>query len=183
MEVHIVGKIQRVEIEFEIVKIGWYEIYENTEIETLYREFIERIGPELRRNSEGWGCYQCGCDECAPKMQQAAPLLVKQCPAESDSKSQTIIGTILMPDGMGGGLSGACLTCGKEQTTEFTMSRCAKCKLVRYSTRPSTSRSLIDRCAPSVACQKVDWARHKTICGTVQSVSRSDRTGKERETS
>jgi hypothetical protein len=49
-----------VEIEFEVVKIGWYEIYENTEIETLYREFIERIGPELRHNSEGWGCYQCG---------------------------------------------------------------------------------------------------------------------------
>lgn len=48
------------DINFEIVKIGWYEIYVDKEIETLYRDFIERIGPELTRNSEEWACTLCG---------------------------------------------------------------------------------------------------------------------------
>jgi hypothetical protein len=53
-------KNQRMDINFEIVKIGWYEIYVDKEIETLYRDFIERIGPELTRNSEEWACTLCG---------------------------------------------------------------------------------------------------------------------------
>ncbi|KAJ6506599.1 hypothetical protein C8R45DRAFT_922781 [Mycena sanguinolenta] len=38
---------ETLEITFDIVKIGWYDIYHDTEIETRYREFVEAIGPEL----------------------------------------------------------------------------------------------------------------------------------------
>ncbi|KAJ7919856.1 hypothetical protein B0H13DRAFT_1868078 [Mycena leptocephala] len=91
--------------------------------------------------------------------------------ADGDSKFSTVFGTIPRPEGMSGGLSGACLTCRKETTAapEFNMSRCAKCKLVRYC----RVHKFIDSYFPSVACQKQDWARHKPICLKIRSVSRS----------
>jgi hypothetical protein len=49
-----------VNISFEVVKIGWFEMYQEEEIETLYRNLIETIGPELMHNSEEWACFQCG---------------------------------------------------------------------------------------------------------------------------
>jgi hypothetical protein len=49
-----------VDITFEVVKIGWYEIYYDEEIDVLYREFIASIGPELAHNSEAWACLGCG---------------------------------------------------------------------------------------------------------------------------
>ncbi|KAJ7624059.1 hypothetical protein DFH06DRAFT_1230302 [Mycena polygramma] len=75
--------------------------------------------------------------------------------------ASAVLGTIPRPDGMSEGLSGGCVTCRKEATAapDYPMSRCAKCKLVRYC---------------SHACQKEDWARHKTICSKVQSVNRSE---------
>lgn len=48
------------DIIFEVVKIGWFEMYQEEEIETLYRNLIETIGPELMHNSEEWACFQCG---------------------------------------------------------------------------------------------------------------------------
>ncbi|KAJ7123375.1 hypothetical protein C8R44DRAFT_875581 [Mycena epipterygia] len=189
MDVQIFGKNQSVEILFDVVAIGWYEIYENTEIETLCRELIKRIGPELTHNSETWACLECGgvatdiewlstythaemiykrckilisaaCKKCARKMQRASLKFTAEHNAKNTGKYSTVFGTIPRPDGLSGGLSGACLTCRKEQTAapEFTMSRCAKCKLVRYC---------------SVACQTEDWARHKTICRKIKNVSRS----------
>jgi hypothetical protein len=57
---HIPRKNQHVDIVFEGVKIGWYEIYEDKEIEKLYRDLIARISPELIHNSEPWACLECG---------------------------------------------------------------------------------------------------------------------------
>lgn len=48
------------DITFEVVKIGWYEIYCDEEIDALYREFIASIGPELAHNCEAWACLGCG---------------------------------------------------------------------------------------------------------------------------
>ncbi|KAJ7455057.1 hypothetical protein FB451DRAFT_1184389 [Mycena latifolia] len=170
LEVQIVSKKQRVDITFEVVKIGWHEMYQEEEVEQIYRDLIATIGPELMHNSESWGCFGCGreslqalqnhrCKKCAPKMERGTLKFVQkenQRRSEGDSKSSTVMGTIQRPEGMSGGLSGACLTCRKEATEapEFNMSRCAKCKLVRM-------RRFIDGSASSVACQKQDWERHK----------------------
>ncbi|KAF7344911.1 MYND-type domain-containing protein [Mycena venus] len=225
LEIQIVGKDslgqkRKVEITFDVVTIGWYDIYEDTEIESLYREFVEKIGPELTHNSDKWACLECGlpatdiawvsvytvveyfykrctilirtgCETCAAKMQRATPkILVTEIhnrrQGAGDSKSPTAIGTIPRPDALGGGLSGGCLTCCKElQSTAASassMSRCGKCKLVRYSTYASDRTQFHLRFTASVACQKQDWARHKTICRTIQNVSRSESKEEERVT-
>ncbi|KAJ7770035.1 hypothetical protein B0H16DRAFT_1517107 [Mycena metata] len=46
------------------------------------------------------------------------------------------------------------------------MSRCSKCKLVRYC---------------GVACQRDDWGRHKTVCGKITNVSRGCNEKKEKK--
>ncbi|KAJ7314246.1 hypothetical protein DFH08DRAFT_972988 [Mycena albidolilacea] len=166
-------------ITFEVVKIGWYEIYCDEEIDALYREFIASIGPELAHNSEAWACLGCGgrpapqtgwvslytekinkrcsiiirpqCEECMPKLQDTTRRSLEVL----EAKEGLTWNTIPMPDSMSNGLSGACLTCRKEHTAapDFAMLRCAKCKLVRYC---------------GAACQKEDW-----ICGKITNVSRS----------
>ncbi|KAJ7224932.1 hypothetical protein B0H12DRAFT_1328794 [Mycena haematopus] len=197
------GQKRNVEITFDVVKVGWYDIFTDTEIETSYREFIERIGPELMHNSEKWACLQCdlpatdidwtsmytasehlyqrctiiitaACDTCAAKMQRAAPKMVEMYNRRRGtgySKSPITFGTIPRPNALGSGLSSGCLICRKELQSTVTsrsgMSRCGKCKLVRYC---------------SVACQTQDWARHKTICRVIQNVSRSERKEEERVT-
>ncbi|KAJ7473685.1 hypothetical protein B0H11DRAFT_2036878 [Mycena galericulata] len=173
---------------FEVVKIGWYEMYTEEEIETLYHEFIASIVPELKHNSETWKCFECdlpatdidwmsiysqgeeifnrckiiispGCKKCVRKMQKWSPKIAEE---HNQNSSSSVANTFPRPDGMSGGLSGTCLTCRNEDTAvpEFHMSRCGKCKLVRYC---------------SAACQKEDWARHKTICRKIQKVTRSER--------
>ncbi|KAJ7769974.1 hypothetical protein B0H16DRAFT_1452346 [Mycena metata] len=193
LEVRILGKNQTVDISFDVETVGWYEIFEQAEIERLYRELVERIGPELTHNSEEWKCEHCGraaiefqwlsvytelekmcrrgtiitnawdaemfacCIECASKS-HAALLLMGQRGQKALGES-TVVNTIPRPDGLGPP-SGACITCHKDPEAEtelFIMSRCAKCKLVRYC---------------GVACQKDDWSRHKAVCRKITKVSR-----------
>ncbi|KAJ6526735.1 hypothetical protein B0H19DRAFT_1084321 [Mycena capillaripes] len=59
LEVQIIGKKQRVDITFEVVKIGWYEMYQEEEVEQIYRDLIATVGPELMHNSDSWGCFEC----------------------------------------------------------------------------------------------------------------------------
>ncbi|KAJ7624058.1 hypothetical protein DFH06DRAFT_1340092 [Mycena polygramma] len=59
LEVNIHGKTKRVDILFDVVTVGWYDMYQDTEIEALYRDLIERIGPEISQNSEAWTCLNC----------------------------------------------------------------------------------------------------------------------------
>ncbi|KAJ7686697.1 hypothetical protein B0H17DRAFT_1136781 [Mycena rosella] len=136
---------QTLDISFTIVHIGWYDIYEDKNIEILYREFIARIGPELTHNSDSWDCFECGrpatdsawlsiyseteeiynrcalnigrgCDKCAPKMQEATRKIVEARQNNGDSPSTMVVGTIPKPDGMGRALFSACLACRKPET-------------------------------------------------------------------
>ncbi|KAJ7096797.1 hypothetical protein C8R44DRAFT_889401 [Mycena epipterygia] len=156
LEVQIVGKNQRLEICFELTRITYYDIYEDKEIETLYREFIARIGPELTHNSEAWACSMCGlpatdtswfcvytpslyrrctvlihkaCEKCMPKMHE----ILRNITAGPGSENPSVIGGMFSkPDGMREVRAAACLSCQQEETAapEFPMSRCAKCQLV-----------------------------------------------------
>ncbi|KAJ6506604.1 hypothetical protein C8R45DRAFT_1175662 [Mycena sanguinolenta] len=189
MEIQIVGKdslglTRKLDIIFDVVKIGWYEVYQETEIETLYREFVEKVGPEVAHSSDEWACLECGlpatdiawmslytvledlfkrciilisagCKKCARKMQRATPKLAEiynQSCADDDQSSSAAVNTMARPNALSGGLSSACLACHNEPALSG-MLRCGKCKLA------------------SAGCQKEDWARHKKICGTIQSVS------------
>ncbi|KAJ6596240.1 hypothetical protein DFH09DRAFT_1272764 [Mycena vulgaris] len=197
LEVKIIGRNQRVDLSFEIVKIGWYEIYEDKEIETLYREFIERIGPELTHNSEEWACWECcrpatdiswlslyrsgekiynrctiiigpACETCAPKLQKSTLKFVQDENNRNTDDSSTILGTILKPNGISK-LSGSCLGCREEQPADPEYTKpLARCSKCK----------LVRYC--SVACQKNDWARHKPICRKVLSVSSTGASGEEK---
>ncbi|KAF7373932.1 hypothetical protein MSAN_00605600 [Mycena sanguinolenta] len=154
-----VGQKRKLEVTFDVVKIGWYEMYQDTEIERLYHEFVEKIGPELAHNSEEWACLQCGlpatdiawislytskihkrctilisagCKTCAIKMQRWTPNIVEvyNRRAGRADDDQSGINTILRPSALSGGFSGACLTCDKDPATAG-MSRCGRCKLAR----------------------------------------------------
>ncbi|KAJ7624066.1 hypothetical protein DFH06DRAFT_1142621 [Mycena polygramma] len=168
LEVQILGKHDRqVVISFDVVTVGWYDIYQDSEIEEHYRDLLERIGPELSHNSETWACLECdlpatdigwfsmyhttqqpykrctimispGCKKCARRMRKWTPKIIQKANADRPGPSSILWDTIPRPNGMSEGLSGACLTCRKAETaaSEFPMSRCAKCKLVR-ATHPT----------------------------------------------
>ncbi|KAJ6506621.1 hypothetical protein C8R45DRAFT_1208676 [Mycena sanguinolenta] len=189
LEVHIIGldssgQKRTLEITFDVVKIGWYEMYQQTEIETLYCEFVEKIGPELTHNSNEWVCRECGlpandiawmsmyttqlhrrctvlispgCRKCARRMERGALRVSEGIQNRRSADDDTAINIITRPSALSGGFSSTCLTCRKPATG---MLRCGNCKLVRYC---------------SADCQKKDWARHKTICRTIhfQAVSRT----------
>ncbi|KAJ7440857.1 hypothetical protein FB451DRAFT_1191316 [Mycena latifolia] len=162
LDVRIAGRKQRLNISFDVVTVGWYDIYMKEDIETLYREFVARIGPELTYNSEAWACIECGgpatdsawmslynpklhnrgtllvykvCEKCAPKIQRYLLKLGIQ-NTEPGGTSKTVYDSIPKPDGMRGVLSGACLTSrtAVNAAPGFSMSRCSKCRLVRIST-------------------------------------------------
>ncbi|KAJ7770042.1 hypothetical protein B0H16DRAFT_1452406 [Mycena metata] len=156
---------QTVDISFDVETVGWYEIFEQAEIERLYRELVERIGPELTHNSEEWKCEHCGRAANEFQWLSVYTELEKMCRRGTIIRGQkalgesTVVNTIPRPDGLGPP-SGACITCHKDPEAEtelFIMSRCAKCKLVRYC---------------GVACQKDDWSRHKAVCRKITKVSR-----------
>ncbi|KAI0073818.1 hypothetical protein K474DRAFT_1666174 [Panus rudis PR-1116 ss-1] len=49
----------------------------------------------------------------------------------------------------------SCGYCKREETANANLSRCSKCKLIRY-------------CSPN--CQRGDWGRHKRVCKIVKKV-------------
>jgi hypothetical protein len=49
-----------VDIIFEVLKIGGYEMYQEEEVKQRYRDLSATIGPDLMHNSEGWTCFICG---------------------------------------------------------------------------------------------------------------------------
>ncbi|KAJ7863961.1 hypothetical protein B0H14DRAFT_2574614 [Mycena olivaceomarginata] len=159
-----------------------------------HREFVASIDPELALNSETWACLACGgrpapqtcwvslfkekvderftimmspqCEECMPKSQDTTRKSIEGLETKEGLKRNTIP----MPESMNNGLlSGACPTCRQEHTAalEFSMLRCAKCKLVRFADIAGKLHDL-----RRVACQKEDWVRHKAICGKITNVSR-----------
>lgn len=50
---------QRVEISLVLTRGRW-EICEEADFEAHDRELIERVGPELKHNSERWACAERG---------------------------------------------------------------------------------------------------------------------------
>ncbi|KAJ7159513.1 hypothetical protein C8R46DRAFT_1108454 [Mycena filopes] len=185
LDVEITGRNQRIAFSVDLVTIGWFEIYDEEELEGLYRELTERINPELAHNSEAWECRGCGrpavefgwfsiytalekkynrcsltiaacCANCAPKMRKGTLELARKHTESGENKSIRL-DTIPRPDALGAP-SAACLVCRKEPEGEaVTMARCGRCKLVRYC---------------GAACQKEDWARHKTVCSKIKNVCR-----------
>ncbi|KAJ7854658.1 hypothetical protein B0H13DRAFT_1903556 [Mycena leptocephala] len=180
LEVQIIGKRHRVDIIFEVLKIGRYEMYQEEEVKQRYRDLSATIGPDLMHNSEGWTCFICGrpatdidwmavwtpgekvykrcvvtiragCEGCTPKMEKDT-LMFSERANRHRVGGGYVFGAIPKPEGMSGP-SGACLTCRKETsaTQELNMSR--YCRIRRF----------IDGYVPSVACQKQDWARHKPV--------------------
>ncbi|KAJ6506605.1 hypothetical protein C8R45DRAFT_970095 [Mycena sanguinolenta] len=181
------GQKRQLQITFDVVKMGWYDIYDDTEIETRYRDFVETVGPELAHNSDEWACLECGlpavdiawmsvyskqsherctilisagCKGCAVEMQNSVPKIVSEIHNQRRGRGaddDNDINTIPRPSALSGRLSTACLTCRKDPATSG-MSRCGKCKLARYC---------------SADCQTQDWTRHKTVCGKIRAVSRT----------
>ncbi|KAJ7835032.1 hypothetical protein B0H13DRAFT_218661 [Mycena leptocephala] len=168
-------------------------------IETLFREFIATIGPELAHNSEQLTCFGCarpatdfawvslydpngvvrrcrifvnpGCDKCVSHIQEST---VKHMESQrekmtSSSSLPVVIASIPRPDGMSSGPSAACLACRKEQTAA-----------------PGFSMSQCGKCKLvrycSATCQRQDWVRHKKICTKIQTVSRLKGRETQRET-
>lgn len=48
------------DIIFEVLKIGWYEMYQEEEVKQRHRDLCAAISPDLMHNSEGWTCFICG---------------------------------------------------------------------------------------------------------------------------
>ncbi|KAF7341827.1 hypothetical protein MSAN_02037900 [Mycena sanguinolenta] len=100
--VMIAGMKQNVFIIFDVLRTECYEDYDEQRIETLYRDFIVSISPELTHNAEPFQCLECGrsatditwvsfytasrplskrcvlvisavCAECGPEMQETMP--------------------------------------------------------------------------------------------------------------
>ncbi|KAJ7870434.1 hypothetical protein B0H13DRAFT_1896182 [Mycena leptocephala] len=173
-------------------------MYQEEEVKQRYRDLSATIGPDLMHNSEGWTCFICGrpatdidwmavwtpgekvykrcvvtiragCEGCTPKMEKDT-LMFSERANRHRVGGGYVFGAIPKPEGMSDGLSGACLTCRKETsaTQELNMSRCGKCKFVRYCRYCvffllSGIRRFIGGYVASVACQKQDWARHKPV--------------------
>ncbi|KAJ7159509.1 hypothetical protein C8R46DRAFT_1038815 [Mycena filopes] len=196
LDVEITGHNQRITFSVDVVTIGWFEIYNEEELEeVLYRELTERISPELAHNYDAWQCCGCArraavefawfsiytelekkynrcslkiaacCAKCAPKIRKGSLEVMKE-HTQSGVNTSVRLDNIPRPAALGAP-SGACLVCHKEaeaETEAVTMARCGKCKLVRYC---------------GAACQKEDWARHKTVCSKIKNVCRGS--GKEEQ--
>ncbi|KAJ7465605.1 hypothetical protein FB451DRAFT_1179087 [Mycena latifolia] len=186
LDVRIAGRKQRLNISFDVVTVGWYDIFMEEDIETLYREFVPRIGPELTYNPEAWACIECGgpatdsawmslynpklhnrgtllvykaCEKCAPKIQRYLLKLGIQNtePGARWDERGAFWGVFNVPHG-----GDRRPRVPDEPLLQMPSSQVGS--QILYSVRivyPSTS----------VTCQKSGWARHKKICGKIQSVS------------
>ncbi|KIM92367.1 hypothetical protein PILCRDRAFT_810421 [Piloderma croceum F 1598] len=137
------------------------------------------------KHTERWACYVCGKPARETQFDVMSWLHLLQpklniyvhhiCeagggPCHEQIKAQTMMMRIQsgapgspaphlpMPSGVTSfPLAGSCANCQKDETAkaDFSISRCGKCKLIRYC---------------GVDCQKADWNRHKKVCKTITDV-------------
>ncbi|KAJ6577913.1 hypothetical protein B0H19DRAFT_1121774 [Mycena capillaripes] len=174
LEVEIKGKNQATVITFEVAQVGYYDIYQDEDIEAQYREFIACIGPELVHNSQTWMCHTCGrpatdsgwmslytptmykrcmviisaaCEICAPKMHKALPVIEAYHNKRHGAASDKVSSLVAGKFSRPEGMSGALL------------GSCLNCRK-EETAAPEFEISRCSKCQLvrycSVACQKED---------------------------
>ncbi|KAJ7032677.1 hypothetical protein C8F04DRAFT_1106908 [Mycena alexandri] len=177
---------------FAVVKVALNMIMPpRDKIETLFREFIATIGPELTHNSEQLTCFGCarpatdftwvslydpkgvvrrcrifvkaGCEKCINHIQESIVQHLER-QREKITSSSSILPVVIASIPRPDGMSSG------------PSAACLACRK-EQTAAPGFSMSQCGKCKLvrycSATCQMQDWVRHKKICTKIQTVIRT----------